>query len=77
MRRQHPRGHHRAHQIALPAGTRAKQGLETQPAHGYTHGLHVAMRSRGNRLEAFGDGAELLAAQHRADGEDLLVGERG
>ena len=36
----------------------------------------MAMGTRGNRLEAFGDRAELLAAQHCANGKNLLVGER-
>jgi len=77
MRGDDARGHHRAYQIALAAPTRGHEPLEAESLHGYTHGFDVAMRSRGNRLEEFVDGVKLLSAQDRADGEDLLVGQRG
>ena len=34
----------------------------------------MAVRSRGNRLEKLIGRVKLLAAQDRADGEDLLIG---
>jgi len=39
--------------------------------------LDVTVKPGGNRLEEITDGVEPLATQHRANGEDLLIGKRG
>ena len=74
--RQHARGHHRTHQIALRRGTRGDQLRKAQAVHGESNGLHVPVRARGNRLEEFCGRGERFAAQNRANGKDLLLGER-
>ena len=76
MRGEHPRGHHRTDQITLGRGARADQAGKTQPLHGYTNCLHVPVRARGHHLEEFCGRGERFAAQNRANGKDLLLGER-
>ena len=76
MRGDDARRHHGAHQVALATGARCQQRLQPQPSHGYTHRLHVTLRTRGNGLELLGNGTHWFAAQHRANGQNLRFGER-
>ncbi len=77
VRRHDARGHHRQHQVAFGAVPGGDQGLEAQLAHGYTHALNMAVGARGDCLKVLGDRAQLFAAQHGPNCQDLLVGERG